>query len=181
MRNYTLILLFLLLLFGSCVQKKEQNQNDSATKPKMSIVKTYNKPKGLNKIASENLKSWTHYNQVSEFLERFEKISPDETLSNALELKDLVKMAKDSISIEILKTSAFKARLNVLENEALRLADMTYIPAITAKEVNNQVAKILLVFGSLNTKINTTYTQKRFNDEIDLNSFFKLDSAETKR
>lgn len=176
MLKYSLIFFFI-LFFGGCTKKKEQPKNE-ITKPKMSVAKAHNKPKPLNKIALQELKDWTYYNAINNFIKRFENISPDETLSNALELKDLVKDLKENIVIEALNTSAFRARLNVLENEVLRLADMTYIPAISANEVNAQVDKIILVFGSLNAKINTVYDNKRFNNEIDLDSFFKLDSNE---
>ena len=116
-------------------------------------------------------------------LNRFEKISPNEALNNALNLKDLAKDLKDSLKIKNFKISSFEARLNVLLNEALRLADMTKIPAIKAEEVNNQVAKILLIFSSLNEKINTVYIQEKFEDEInveDLNTNLRLKKLESK-
>ena len=82
---------------------------------------------------------------------------------------------KDSLAIKSLKTPAFKSRMNVLENEILRLLDMNEIPAITAKEVNAQIDKMFLVFGSLNDKINTVYDQEKFNKEINLDDFFVLE------
>lgn len=170
-------ILFLFLLFLSCSQKtKETEKNEE--KSEMSIVKKHSTPSKLNSISSSKVKDWEEYNQLSSFLDRFANTSPNEALGNALELKKLSKMMKDSIRIEDFKTSAFKARLNVFENETLRLADMTYIPAITAKEVNDQIDKIFLIFSSLNAKINTTYNQKRFDEDINLESFFKLDSTE---
>lgn len=170
------LIFFAFLSFYTCSKKNEQVKNE-VKKPEMSIKVKHLAPKTLNKIASKELESWKSHNDLGVFLKRFENTSPNEALSNALELKDLIKKIKENITINELNTPAFRARLNVLENEALRLADMTYIPAITPKEVNTQINKIFLVFSSLNAKINTVYNQKLFNDEIDLNSFFELDST----
>lgn len=66
---------------------------------------------------------------------------------------------KDSIRPEELINLPFRTRINVLDNEALRLKDMTFIPAITANEVTAQVEKIIAAFSATNSKINTVYTQ----------------------
>jgi len=50
---------------------------------------------------------------------------------------------------------------------------MTLIPSISASEVNSQVEKIMVIFGSVNDKINTVYTKKKFDKEINLDSLFK--------
>lgn len=58
---------------------------------------------------------------------------------------------------------------------------MTYIPAITAKEINAQIDKIFLVFGSVNAKINTIFNKKRLDEDFNLENFLKLDSSEIKK
>jgi hypothetical protein len=62
---------------------------------------------------------------------------------------------------------SFRTRVNVLENETLRLKDMTFIPAITANEVNTQVDKILAAFSATNSKINTVYSQLEVEQDIE--------------
>lgn len=62
---------------------------------------------------------------------------------------------------------SFRTRVNVLENETLRLKDMTFIPAITANDVNTQVDKILAAFSATNSKINTIYSQLEVEQDIE--------------
>lgn len=168
-------LLFLSFFLYTC-KKKNPQEKVEVKKPEMSIVTQYKQYNELDKFSFEKTANWKEYTVLKEFLNRFQKTSPNEALSNASELKELVKNLKDSIRIEELKTSAFKTRINVLENEALRLADMNTISAISAKEVHNQINKILTVYGSLNDKINTVYKKKR----IDVDDFFNLDTKKKK-
>jgi hypothetical protein len=64
---------------------------------------------------------------------------------------------------------------------------MTYIPAMKAPEINDQVTKVLDVFSAVNSKINTVYAQQRFEESIDSDKFFvgldttKIDSVSKKR
>lgn len=128
--------------------------------------------------AKEQLKGWKEYSDIKAFIVRFERASANKILSNALELKEKTTLLKDSIRIELLKTPAFKARLNVFENEALRLADMNTILAITPEEVHKQNEKILIVYNSIVDKINVVFEQKKLEEEIDLDDFvIGLDST----
>lgn len=177
MRTYFILLFTAFGLVFSC-KKEVQQATKQQTKPTKSKVFTHKKPTALKVFAATEVNNWKEYHNFAEFLNRFESTSPSEALSNALELKDLSKNLKDSIRIKELKTASFKARVNTLENEALRLADMTYIPSITADEVNAQIDKIFLIFTSVNAKINTVFAKKRFDNDVDLDDFFKLDSTE---
>ncbi|AUC13658.1 hypothetical protein BTO06_00195 [Tenacibaculum sp. SZ-18] len=67
----------------------------------------------------------------------------------AIELNELIRLIKDSLLIEDLKTNSLNARYNVIRNEAPRLKDMTLIPAIQPNQVNEQVDKIIMIFNSL--------------------------------
>nr|BFF38939.1 hypothetical protein BACY1_07440 [Tenacibaculum mesophilum] len=127
----------------------------------------------INEKYVDEIKPWKEYFIVEDFLQELKNTTPTEALNNALELKTLTKQLKDSLNIETLKTPAFKARINVFENETLRLADMTFIPSISANQVNSQVEKIMMLFSSVNDKINTVYTKKKFDSEINLDSLFK--------
>ncbi|PHN99967.1 hypothetical protein CSC82_31270 [Rhodobacteraceae bacterium 4F10] len=127
----------------------------------------------INEKYIDKIKPWKEYFIVEDFLQELQNTTPTEALNNALELKTLTKQFKDSLNIESLKTPAFKARINVFENETLRLADMTFIPSISANQVNSQVEKIMMLFSSVNDKINTVYTKKKFDSEINLDSLFK--------
>ena len=172
--NFFYSALFLLLLFVGC-KKSVQTPTETTKKSDLSQTikhKTYSavKPSAKNMIAK-----WKEYALVDDFLKAYENISPEEAFANTFELQELTKALKDSLNITVLKTPAFKSRLNVFENEVLRLSDMSEIPAITSTEVNQQIDKVLLIYGSLNDKINTVYNQQKFEEEINLDSFFKLE------
>ena len=121
---------------------------------------------------------WEELNAVNDFLARFKKASSKEVLSNALELKGLVQSLKDSIKPTLFNVASLDTRINIFNNETLRLADMTTIPAIKASEVTMQTEKILDAFSAINAKINTLLSKKRFEDEIDIDvKFIGLDST----
>ncbi|MDY0780952.1 hypothetical protein [Tenacibaculum sp. IB213877] len=175
-----LLLISLFFLATSC-KKNIQKVAVDAKKPEMNVVVKHKNYAALSSYSKKEIKNWKEYKDVEELLTRFENISPLEALNYAVELKDLTKKMKDSIKIKDFKTPAFKARVNVLENEALRLYDMTMIPAITAKEINLQIDKYILIFSSINEKINTIYQKKLFDEEIELEDFFQLDSIDNKQ
>ena len=144
----------------------------------MSVVKEHQSATKVRPIFLKVVENWQELKAIDSFFVKFEKISPNEALSNALELKDLVKSLKDSVIPVLFDVPAFKARVNILENESLRLADLTLIPAIKASEVNAQVDKTILAFSGVNTKINTILAKKRFEDEIDVKvDFIGLDTT----
>ena len=119
---------------------------------------------------------------LEEFSVKFHQTSPNEALSNALELKSLVTNLKDGIKPTIFNSPSFNARINVLFSEAERLADITFIPAIRTTEINEQVEKTLAAFSALNAKINTVLSQKKFEDAIEISpKFIGLDTTKMDR
>lgn len=156
---------FTLLIISCNNPKKKQEIN--IRKSQLSIVKKHDTFISIQSNSSKNISKWKEYNFLNEFINRYNSISANEALNNALELANLIKNLKDSIRPKDLLTSSFITRINVLENEALRLKDMTYISAITAKEVNNQVAKVLDAYSATNSKINTVYNQLEIEKEMD--------------
>ena len=135
-------------------------------KPEASRVK---KHKQVSKIQSRfemDIDSWIEYENLTVFLQQYTSISPNDALNNSRELNDITKSIIDSVQPQFLETAAFKARLNLLYNETLRLYDMSSIPAIKATEVNHQVANILNAYSSVNFKINTILTQSELEKNI---------------
>jgi len=171
------VYLFLLLMFIFFVGCKEsvQTPNTTTKKSDITIVVKHKTHSKLNNASLKMIADWKEYKTMDELIIRYENISPEEALGNSSELEETVRFLKDSLNVKPLKTSAFRSRLNVLENEILRLSDMADIPAITATEVNEQVDKMLLIFGSVNDKINTVHSQEQFNKEINLDDFFTLE------
>lgn len=154
-----------ILLISSC-NDKTTTAKKGIDKPEASRIK---KHKQVSKIQSKfqmNIDSWVEYENLRTFLQQYTSISPNDALNNSRELNDITKSIIDSIKPQFLETSAFKARINLLYNETLRLYDMSSIPAIKANEVNHQVANVLEAFSSVNFKINTILTQNELEKGI---------------
>jgi hypothetical protein len=150
------------------------------------VVTNHTIEQSVKPIFEKEISNWNDLKTLDSFLKRFEKASPNEVLSNALELNDLIRVLKDTVKPTIFKTPSFNARINILYNESLRLSDMTRIPAIKAAEVNEQADKILLAYSSLNSKINTVLSKKQFEDAIEIDAIYigldstKIDSVSKK-
>lgn len=174
-----LFIFFSLILLFSCDKKQENNKEDQDdSKPMLSVVKKHAAIKKIDTAFNKEIKDWEEFQTVNNFLARFKKVSPNEILSNASELNDLVKSLIESVKPQLFNTDSFNARLNILYTETLRLVDMNSIPAITADEVNLQMEKIIDAFSAVNSKINSVLAKKRFEDAIDVDvKFIGLDST----
>ncbi|MDG2279049.1 MAG: hypothetical protein P8L42_00275 [Flavicella sp.] len=129
---------------------------------------TYSFDEMLKPKTNENVKGWDEYANLSKFLKKnFTTISPSLALEMSKELADLSKTMNDSLRIRELNNKGMFARLNVFYSEALRLQDMSDISSIQPSEVKEQVEKIILVYNSINLKINSVYLQKSFDENVD--------------
>tara|TARA_R110002124_G_scaffold217_2_gene808 strand:- start:3823 stop:4398 length:576 start_codon:yes stop_codon:yes gene_type:complete len=153
----TFYFLFILILL-SC-KNNSAVKEPKIKKSEMNIVQKHISALELEKNSKQEISNWKEYLEVEDNLKQFSSISASEALNNALKLSEAVKFLKDSIRPKELLNLPFRTRVNVLENETLRLKDMTFIPAITADEVNTQVNKIIAAFSATNSKINTIYSQ----------------------
>jgi len=171
---YILLSVFLI----SCANKKEESVDISEGKTKLSIAKEHSALEEVKPAFKKDVEFWKDLKVATDFIKEFEKVSPYEALSNAVELKDLVLNLRDSLKPKIFDIPSFDARVNVLYNETLRLADLTLIPAITPEEVNKQVDKTIDAFSSVNSKINIVLSKKKFEDEIEVDvDFIGIDST----
>ena len=176
--KYLLTFLTIVLLFSCDKKQANSKQEQDAVKPLLSVINEYSSIIKIDTAFSKNIEEWEELKTVGEFLSRFKKVSPNEILSNALELKELVKSLTDSIHPQLFNTGSFNARVNILYNESLRLADMTTIPSINAEEVNYQAEKIIGAFSAVNSKVNSILSKKRFEDAIEVDvKFIGLDST----
>ncbi|WP_282071545.1 hypothetical protein [Polaribacter atrinae] len=174
----TIYLLLSVILF-SCGNKKQETISTLQETPKLSIPAQHISVEDVKPIYEKEIEDWQELKMVNSFIKKFGKVSPNEALSNALELRDLVISLKDSVKPEIFDNPPFQTRINVLHNEVLRLADLTFIPAITSEEVNFQVDKTIAAFSTVNSKINSILAKKRFEEEIDLKfDFIGIDSTQ---
>lgn len=172
------IYLLVLSVFVVSCGNKQENKEEIKPKPLMTLVQSHAKTAPVLPTFYDEVKDWKYLKEVDSFFVKYQKISPNEALSNAVELKDLVKSLKDSLKPKKFDIPSVNARINILYNEVLRLADITEISAIEAAEVNNQVDKTMSAFSDINTKINTVLAKIRFENEIDIDvDFIGLDST----
>lgn len=175
--KYFFIFLIITFIF-SCDKKQETVTQEQDSKPLLSVVNEYTFVKGVNATFAKDIADWKELKAVDNFLGRFKKVSPNEILSNALELQGLIKSLRDSVKPELFNIPSFNTRINIFYNESLRLSDMTAIPSIKADEVNKQTEKIIDAFSAVNSKVNTILSKKRFEDEIGIDiTFIGLDST----
>ena len=81
--------------------------------------------------------------------------------------------------IEQLKKPNIIARINVLENETLRLADMANIPSISKEEVKEEVSNILAIYSAMNSKINTIYQSESLQNMLEVDTEVPINIQET--
>ncbi len=155
----------LFLFFVSC-DSPEQTAQQAVEKPESSIAKKHEPILVVNQKFESKVENWKEYEALNDFIQSFTSITPNEALNNSRELNGLVKSLNDSIKPVFLEIPAFNARTNLLQNETLRLNDMSSISAIKAEEVNLQVEKILEAFSSVNSKINTLVLQSILDSEV---------------
>lgn len=173
-----LILLCFVLTLASCQKQVTTDDENKTEQALLSVVQSFKKPDDIMPQYKKEVESWTHYRNLTSFMERFEKASANEVLSNAMELETMVKTLKDSVIPNPFNVDALKARINILHNESLRLSDMTNIPAITNSEVIEQTKKTINAYSSINSKINTILTKKNFEDAIQIDvKYIGLDST----
>ncbi|MFT7441669.1 MAG: hypothetical protein ACI9Q3_000026 [Maribacter sp.] len=176
MKNSLFFLVF--VIFFSCDKKKVGVVQKQEIKSLLSVVKNYNFAEKVNPLFIKDIEDWEELKAVDNFLSRFKKASPNEILSNALELKELVQSLKDGTKPLLFENASFNTRVNILQNETLRLSDMTFIPAIKAEEVTTQTDKIMNAFSAVNSKVNSILLKKGFEDDIDLDiDYIGLDST----
>jgi len=172
------IYLLVILVFTFSCQNNEGKNTLKKPKPLMSIEEMHTPTENVLPMHLKEVKDWNALQDIDSFFVKFRKITPNEALSNAIELKDLIKRLNDSVKPKKFQTPSLTARINILYNEALRLADLTRIGAIKAQEVNTQVDKTMDAFSNINTKINTILAKIRFENEIDIDvTFIGLDTT----
>lgn len=172
MKSIYPFLLIILLLNFSCNRNKETALvSEKADSLKLDVNRIENKiGETLIPEAKAEMDTWKEYQQVDELLLKYYSITNMEALANAQELSNLVKSMKDSLRVEKLQKANIIARINVLHNETLRLADMANIPSISKAEVKEEVSNIVSIYSALNSKINTIYRAEALQNALEVDT-----------
>ncbi len=167
MKNLVLITFILSLIF-SCNFKQEVNIDNNVKQKQdttLLSVKTI-KPIPLNSQAKKIVSEWNEYQNIQEFIPNFYKTDTKQALFDSQRILELSKQLKDSIRIDKFNIPSFRARLHVLYNESLRLADMDSIKSITQNEVVSQTKNIVQAFDAINSKINMLVSQENLEENL---------------
>lgn len=166
----SLIICGFLIFINSCKKDNvdiETIQNNSAKEEKIDEnINSKGTKIRLNKEAKEVVKNWTEYQEIAAFIPNYYKTNTSEALFNAQRLVALTQQLKDTIRVEKFKKPSFRIRLNVLHNEALRLADMDSIPSITNKEIIQESENIINAFEAIKVKINSVVNKAVLENDL---------------
>jgi len=180
MKSIYPFLLIILLLNFSCNRNKETALvSEKADSLKIYVNRIENKiGETLIPEAKTAMDNWKEYKDVDELILKYYSITNLEALSNAQELSELVKRLKDSLRVEKLQKPNIIARINVLHNETLRLADMANIPSISKAEVKDEVSNIVSIYSAINSKINTIYQAETLQNALEVDTETPVESKE---
>ena len=168
MTRLAILFLFTALCFTSCGKKADAEEVPEyvTEQEQVPTLKSDAPVIALNRESEELVKDWGEYQDFSQLIVQYREISKADALLNSIELEELARYLKDSVRVEKLDIPSVRMRLNVLHNEAQRLADMSTIPTITGEEVLEENNNVLDAYASLNIKINDLGNQERINREL---------------
>ena len=169
MRFFLTCFSILIFLFTSCKSNDDAAKNLSDKEEQKDTTLVFIKtilPVRLNTQAKKVVSDWTEYQNISEFIPNFYKTDTKQALFDSQRILELSQQLKDSIRVEKFDIPAFRARLHVLYNESLRLADMDSIKSITKKEVVLQTNNIVNAFDAINSKINMLVSQENLEENL---------------
>lgn len=160
--------LLVLLLVVSCNSNENIQKNVSVKSELDTTALKINTipPVKLNKHAKKMVQDWTEYQNITEFIPNLYHTDSKQALFDSQRIAELSQQLKDSIRIEKLDIPSFRARLHVLYNESLRLADMDSIKNISQSEVVMQTSNIVNAFDAINSKINMLVSQENLEENL---------------
>ncbi len=166
-KNLLFYCLFLILI--SCKKEKiniainqeitPKEKSDEKINSKQSIIR-------LNSNAKRTVEDWQEYQNIAEFIPKYYKTTTKEALFNSQRLAELTQQLKDTIRVDKFDVPSFRIRLNVLNNEALRLADMDSINSITNQEIIRESKNIVNAFEAIKAKINTIVNKEKLENDL---------------
>ncbi|MCF6351086.1 MAG: hypothetical protein L3J23_08690 [Flavobacteriaceae bacterium] len=169
MKLSSLIFYFLFFILISCKKEKTNNITTKEITQEEEKEEKINSEQSiihLNIIAKQVVKNWQEYQNVAEFIPKYYKTTTKESLFNSQRLVELTQQLKDTIRVKNFDKPSFRTRLNVLNNEALRLADMDSISSITNLEIIQENKNIINAFEAIKAKINTLVNKEKLENDL---------------
>ena len=164
---YRFLIVFILIVYGCTNQKKETSDFQIEEQSKGEIEKiVHSIGEVLNADAKKLINPWQEYHSIETVIGEYYNILPDEALLKAKNLSNLTQQLRDSIRIKRFNQPDIKIRLNILNNTALRLADMENIPEIENDEIKTEVRNLINAFSSINSKVNNIVNKENLENQL---------------
>ena len=167
-------LLFYCLCFVLFSCEKENKtviaQNETQITEDIEVVEKFTSKSSkirLNTEAKKIVEDWQEYQNIAEFIPKYYNTTTKEALFNSQRLAELTQQLKDSIRIKRFDEPSFRIRLNILNNEALRLADMDSINNITNVEIIKENKNIVNAFEAIKAKINSVIKKELLEKDLE--------------
>ncbi len=164
---FRLLILLMFLSFGCSKSNQAASvtaQNDMSKSTGTNL--THSLGQVLSSDARQLVDNWEEYSAVEELILQYYNISVTDALAKANELSVATQQLTDSIRVERFERPDLKIRLNILNNSALRLNDLSQINEVETEEIKTEVRNLVGVFSSINTKLNTIVINENLEKEL---------------
>ena len=161
------IIVICLIILGCSKPTNQQQQ----TKPELAqddnqLNITYSIGEVLDPEAKSIVASWEEYQKVEALISEFYNISTDQALQKSKELAEATQALRDSVRVDRFLQPDLQMRLNVINNIALRINDMSSISQIEPQEISDEVGNLMQLFSSINRRLNNITRQQALEEEL---------------
>ncbi len=165
-KKFVLVAISIFLI--GCKKNVNETQLEAASTKNDSLTKTYSQTVYLTDIARKEIKEWSQYEEFENIISQYYNTTPSKAMLLSKDLSDIIVKIKDSIKIDKINRPDVIARFNILNNEALRLNDMSTINTITAEETIEKIENIVYAYESIISKINQVYLLNANEESVDV-------------
>ncbi|MBS3993883.1 MAG: hypothetical protein KGZ87_09215 [Bacteroidetes bacterium] len=165
-KKFVLVAISIFLI--GCKKNVNETQLEAASTKNDSLTKTYSQTVYLTDIARKEIKEWSQYEEFENIISQYYNTTPSKAMLLSKDLSDIIVKIKDSIKIDKIKRPDVIARFNILNNEALRLNDMSKINTITTEETIEKIENIVYAYESIISKINQVYLLNANEESVDV-------------
>jgi len=165
-KKFVLVAISIFLI--GCKKNVNETQLEAASTKNDSLTKTYSQSVYLTDIARKEIKEWSQYEEFENIISQYYNTTPSKAMLLSKDLSDIIVRIKDSIKIDKINRPDVTARFNILNNEALRLNDMSTINTITTEETIEKIENIVYAYESIISKINQVYLLNANEESVDV-------------
>ena len=164
--KFRIIIICLSLVGCTKTTNPEQKVGTALVQDDEQFTITHSIAEVLDPKAKSMVASWDEYQKVEELVSEFYNISPDQALQKSRELAEATQALRDSVRVDRFLQPDLQMRLNVINNIALRINDMSSISQIEPQEISDEVGNLMQLFSSINRRLNNITRQQALEEEL---------------